>query len=55
MTRRIIALCSLLGGLGLAAGAEGSPLQLVDPTIGTTHCRWLFFTPGAVSFGMAKD
>ena len=26
----------------------------VDPFIGTAHCRWFFFTPAAVPFGMAK-
>lgn len=28
--------------------------QFVDPLIGTAHCRWFFFTPGALPFGMAK-
>ncbi|MDR1719045.1 MAG: GH92 family glycosyl hydrolase [Dysgonamonadaceae bacterium] len=28
--------------------------QYVDPYIGTAHCRWFHFTPGAVPFGMAK-
>ncbi len=28
--------------------------QYVDPLIGTAHCRWFHFTPGAVPFGMAK-
>lgn len=26
----------------------------VEPRIGTAHCRWFHFTPGAVPFGMAK-
>lgn len=26
----------------------------VDPTIGSAHSRWFFFTPAAVPFGMAK-
>ena len=26
----------------------------VDPNIGTAHCRWFFYTPAAVPFGMAK-
>lgn len=29
-------------------------IQYVDPLIGTAHCRWFHFTPGAVPFGMAK-
>ena len=28
--------------------------QYVEPRIGTAHCRWFHFTPGAVPFGMAK-
>ncbi|HTL08748.1 MAG TPA: GH92 family glycosyl hydrolase [Chitinophagaceae bacterium] len=28
--------------------------KFVDPTIGTAHCRWFHFTPGALPFGMAK-
>lgn len=43
---------ALLSASGIAA--ERTPLQKVDPTIGTTHCRWFFFTPGARPFGMAK-
>lgn len=26
----------------------------VDPNIGSAHCRWFFYTPAAVPFGMAK-
>ncbi|RYY22734.1 MAG: glycoside hydrolase family 92 protein [Chitinophagaceae bacterium] len=29
-------------------------IQYVDPNIGTAHCRWFHYTPGAVPFGMAK-
>ncbi|GAA4302876.1 GH92 family glycosyl hydrolase [Compostibacter hankyongensis] len=38
------------------ARAQGSAnlTQFVDPNIGTAHCRWFFYTPGAVPFGMAK-
>lgn len=28
--------------------------QYVEPRIGTAHCRWFHFTPGAMPFGMAK-
>lgn len=31
-----------------------SPAEEVNPYIGTAHCRWFHFTPGAVPFGMAK-
>nr|WKN35597.1 GH92 family glycosyl hydrolase [Tunicatimonas sp. TK19036] len=30
------------------------PIDYVDPNIGTAHCRWFFYTPAAVPFGMAK-
>lgn len=29
-------------------------LQYVEPRIGTAHCRWFHFAPGAMPFGMAK-
>ena len=28
--------------------------RYVDPNIGTAHCRWFHYTPGAMPFGMAK-
>lgn len=28
--------------------------QYVEPRIGTAHCRWFHFSPGAMPFGMAK-
>lgn len=28
--------------------------QYVDPRIGTAHCRWFHFAPGAMPFGLAK-
>ncbi len=34
--------------------AEKRPLQCVDPRIGSAHCRWFFFAPGAMPFGLAK-
>jgi predicted alpha-1,2-mannosidase len=36
------------------AATEKTPLELVDPFIGTAGSRWFFFTPGAMPFGMAK-
>lgn len=46
----------LLWSFALTGQAEPEPalLKWADPTIGTTHCRWFFYTPGAVPFGMAK-
>lgn len=41
--------------LALSACSAKEPLTpYVDPTIGTAHSRWFFFTPAAVPFGMAK-
>lgn len=34
--------------------ASGNLSQYVEPRIGTAHCRWFHFTPGAYPFGMAK-
>ncbi len=30
------------------------PVQYVEPRIGTAHCRYFHFAPGALPFGMAK-
>lgn len=48
-----IVLSMLVPGSGRAAEAR-SPLESVDPRIGTAHSRWFFFTPGAMPFGMAR-
>ncbi|MGM0619731.1 MAG: GH92 family glycosyl hydrolase [Bacteroidota bacterium] len=37
-----------------ACSEKKTPLDWVDPMIGTAHSRWFFFTPAAVPFGMAK-
>ena len=31
-----------------------SLIQCVEPRIGTAHCRWFHFAPGALPFGLAK-
>ena len=31
-----------------------SPVDWVDTQLGATHCRWFFYTPAALPFGMAK-
>lgn len=33
---------------------KDSLVRYVEPRIGTAHCRWFHFTPGALPFGMAK-
>ena len=52
---------SILGGWILAFScffcqsyAQRDYAKLVDPNIGTAHCRWFHYAPGAVPFGMAK-
>lgn len=45
---------SLYIGLCIALSLPAQYAQYVDPLIGTAHCRWFHFTPGAVPFGMAK-
>jgi len=41
--------------MAIAVSADAqTPLQLVDPRIGSAASRWFFFTPGAEPFGMAK-
>ncbi len=55
-------LCVLLiiCGTGKAADSEvnfatsENLSQYVEPRIGTAHCRWFHFAPGAMPFGMAK-
>lgn len=38
----------------LSAQEKNDPVAYVDPLIGTAHCRWFHFAPGASPFGMAK-
>lgn len=38
----------------LRAQEKYDPVGYVDPLIGTAHCRWFHFAPGASPFGMAK-
>lgn len=48
----------LLGIIACSVSEKNTPLeelsQYVEPRIGTAHCRWFHFTPGAMPFGMAK-
>ena len=47
---------SLLGLLVIFSinGFSENHGMYVNPNIGTAHCRWFFYTPAAVPFGMAK-
>ena len=59
MNLKWIPLCAL-GCLALSCQApeeqkeQESLIQYVEPRIGTAHCRWFHFTPGARPFGLAK-
>lgn len=46
----------LLGGSSCGDEAEAGSdwTRFVEPRIGTAHCRWFHFAPGALPFGMAK-
>lgn len=37
-----------------SVSAAGNLSRYVEPRIGTAHCRWFHFAPGAMPFGMAK-
>ncbi|TDS11936.1 GH92 family glycosyl hydrolase [Sphingobacterium paludis] len=50
----LLCCCSLLLSTQLYGQAGRDLLHYVDPRIGTAHCRWFYFTPGASPFGMAK-
>lgn len=56
----LLATITLFLGCGISCQAPekiSSPEELshyVEPRIGTAHCRWFHFTPGAQPFGMAK-
>lgn len=45
--------CFFLFLVGNTSRAEDLT-RYVEPRIGTAHCRWFHFTPGALPFGMAK-
>ncbi|MDL2221154.1 GH92 family glycosyl hydrolase [Parabacteroides sp. OttesenSCG-928-N08] len=53
-----ISLLGLVGLLSCSGEKEvtvaESLTRYVEPRIGTAHCRWFHFTPGALPFGMAK-
>jgi predicted alpha-1,2-mannosidase len=47
-------LLMLLSVSHLVAQEKKDWVSYVDPLIGTAHCRWFHFAPGASPFGMAK-
>lgn len=56
----LAAVCAVTGLFSVACSpakenvAAENLLQYVEPRIGTAHCRWFHFAPGAMPFGMAK-
>ncbi|HEX6427458.1 MAG TPA: GH92 family glycosyl hydrolase [Niastella sp.] len=56
MKKELFAIVSILMAFCVQSVAQDSTnlTQFVDPNIGTAHCRWFHYTPGAVPFGMAK-
>ena len=50
-----LALCSLMACAPQPEqNREENLSQYVEPRIGTAHCRWFHFAPGALPFGLAK-
>lgn len=47
-------LLSLLCVLLSCTQSVKQPVDWVDTQLGATHCRWFFYTPAALPFGMAK-
>jgi predicted alpha-1,2-mannosidase len=55
MKTKIKFLVFVMSGLFLPSALNAQDLlKYVDPNIGTAHSRWFFYTPAAVSGGMAK-
>ena len=56
MKNQLFAFVSIFMAFSVQCLAQSSIslTQFVDPNIGTAHCRWFHYTPGAVPFGMAK-
>ena len=45
---------SIIMGCSTSTSSTKALEDYVDPNIGTAHCRWFFYTPAAIPFGMAK-
>ena len=45
---------SFIMGCSTSTSSTKALVDYVDPNIGTAHCRWFFYTPAAIPFGMAK-
>lgn len=49
-----IALLAFMSCSTANINTDKEPIDWVNPQIGATHCRWFFYTPAALPFGMAK-
>jgi len=49
----IFFICFFIAG-NMFAQTNISPVKEVNPFIGSVNCRWFFFTPASLPFGMAK-
>lgn len=54
MIKRIIPIMLIISCLTMSCEKKTNLSDYVDPSIGTAHSRWFFYTPAAVPFGMAK-
>ena len=56
MAGMLLAMTGLMASCAASTeeAAQESLTQYVNPLIGTAHCRWFHFAPGAQPFGMAK-
>ena len=55
MKKKILLLGLFLPFCSYAEQPTGKlPVDWVDTQLGATHCRWFFYTPAALPFGMAK-
>ena len=51
----VLVICmSIIMGCSTSTSSTKALVDYVDPNIGTAHCRWFFYTPAAIPFGMAK-
>lgn len=52
--KSIIAVLFVISSFLSCTKVVKSPVDWVDTQLGATHCRWFFYTPAALPFGMAK-
>lgn len=54
MMKKGVTLLSVLFVFLSCTETTKKPVDWVDTQLGATHCRWFFYTPAALPFGMAK-